>query len=110
MVPYIEDTSVNGTFVNGVLVGKNRTVRLVHGDEVTLVAVSSKDKTWNPDESHGWVYQEPTANATGDDLTKMKMRNKHKSGKYTVMLCNCCSGAGVHEADYCGGGGDHQRS
>ncbi|KAJ3440189.1 serine/threonine-protein kinase fhke-related [Anaeramoeba flamelloides] len=40
---FLEDTSLNGTFVNGVLVGKKNKVELNYSDEITFVSVRKRD-------------------------------------------------------------------
>lgn len=87
----LEDTSVNGTYVGGVLVGKGNKVILKNGDEITLVAVSSTDKSWNPEESHGWIFTDligtraaSSVDANGD--AKQRASRNRKSSMKLIQI------------------------
>eukprot|EP01102_Stenamoeba_stenopodia_P017307 TRINITY_DN6185_c0_g1_i1.p1 TRINITY_DN6185_c0_g1~~TRINITY_DN6185_c0_g1_i1.p1 ORF type:complete len:610 (-),score=108.48 TRINITY_DN6185_c0_g1_i1:60-1889(-) len=44
---WIEDTSSNGTYVNGVKIGKGKKVQIQHGDEVSLASAPEKPNQTN---------------------------------------------------------------
>ncbi|KAJ1943001.1 serine/threonine protein kinase, partial [Linderina macrospora] len=77
---YLEDTSTNGTFVNGRRVGKTRSVELRDGDEIQLVRYqASKGMTYFPDRFY--VFQNLAVHRTEPCLFKQSYLLSDHLGK-----------------------------